>query len=93
MEDDVDPPPLEPASLVESGLGPSRGDRARPELEHAALRRRAADRELEQHALPDLDAVEAPYLGHHADGERRPARRARHDDLRRGRIADPRRRG
>ena len=47
MEDDVHPSPLEPASLVESGLGPSRGDRARPELEDlrpAAARGRPAAR-------------------------------------------------
>ena len=46
----MDPTPLEPSSLVESGLGPSRGDRARPEIEHCALWRRAAGREL----VPDL---------------------------------------
>ena len=39
MENDMDPPPCEPAPLVEAGLGPSRGDRARPELEHRTLRR------------------------------------------------------
>ena len=77
MEDDVNPPPLEPSSLVEAGLGPSRGDRARPELEHGALRRRAAGGQLEQHALAQLDAVEAAHLGHHprprrATGSRRP---------------------
>ena len=70
MQDDVDPTPLEPCSLVESGLGPSRGDRARPELEHGALRRRAADRQLEEHPLAKLDAVEATHFGHDADRER-----------------------
>ena len=34
VQDDMDPTPLEPPSLVEAGLGPSRGDRARPEIEH-----------------------------------------------------------
>ena len=70
VQDHVDPTPLEPCSLIESGLGPSRGDRARPELEHGALRRRAPGRELEQHPFAQLDAVEAAYLGHHTDGER-----------------------
>ena len=82
MEDDVNPPPLEPASLVEAGLGPSRGDRARPELEHRALRRRAAGGQLEQHALPELDAVEATHVRRHPHRERRAARSARDDDLR-----------
>ena len=69
VQDDVDPTPLEPPSLVEAGLGPSRGDRARPELEHGALRRRPPGRKLEQHPLAQLDAVEAAHLG------RRPAPR------------------
>ena len=51
VQDDMDPTPLEPPSLVEAGLGPSRGDRARPEIEHRTLRRRPAGRELEQHPL------------------------------------------
>ena len=70
VQDDVDPAPLEPCSLVESGLGPSRGDRARPELEHGSLGRCASGRELEEHPLAQLDAVEATHLGHRADGER-----------------------
>ena len=77
VQDDVDPTPLEPSSLVEAGLGPSRGDRARPEIEHGALRRRPAGRELEQHPFAQLDAVEAPHVGRHPhgvgrDGSRRP---------------------
>ncbi len=63
VEDDMDPPPREPTSLVESGLGPSRGDRARSELEHGTLGRSAPGRQLEQDALAQLDAVEAAYLG------------------------------
>ena len=51
VQDDVDATPLEPSSLVEAGLGPSRGDRARPEIEHGTLRRRPAGRQLEQHPL------------------------------------------
>ena len=59
----MDPPPREPTSLVEAGLGPSRGDRARSELEHGTLGRSAPCRELEQDALAQLDAVEAAHLG------------------------------
>ncbi len=55
----MDSPSSEPASLVEAGLGPSRGDRARPELEHRTLRRCAARRQLEQDTLPERDPVEA----------------------------------
>ena len=43
-EDDMNAPAVEPPALVESGLGPTRGDRARPELEHGTLRRRPAGR-------------------------------------------------
>ena len=71
VQDDVDPTPLEPASLVEAGLGPSRGDRARPELEHGTLRRRPARRELEQHPLAQLDAVEATHVCRDPDREGR----------------------
>ncbi len=91
VQDHVDPTPLEPCSLVESGLGPSRGDRARSELEHGALRRRAPGRQLEQHPFAQLDAVESTHLGHRSDGERRASRRPRDDDLRRRGIADPQR--
>ena len=72
MQDDVDPPPREPASLVEAGLGPSRGDRARPELEHGTLRRRPAGRQLEQDPLTKRNAVEPPYLGRDPHRKRRP---------------------
>ena len=81
VQDDMDPTPLEPPSLVEAGLGPSRGDRARPEIEHGALRRRPAGRKLEQHPLAQLDAVEAPHVCRHPNGVRRDARSARDDDL------------
>ena len=70
MEYDVDPPSREPASLVEAGLGPARGDRARPELEHGALGRRPPDRQLEQDALAQLHAVEAAHLRGDPHGER-----------------------
>ena len=63
VKDDVDPSPFEPASLVESGLGPSRGDRARPELEHGTLRRRAPRRQFQQDPLAQGDSVETTYLG------------------------------
>ena len=44
------------AYAMESGEILARNDvlDARPELEDSSLRRSAADRELEQHALPDL---------------------------------------
>ncbi len=87
----MDPTPLEPPSLVEAGLGPSRGDRARPEIEHGALRRRPTGRKLEQHPLAQLDAVEAAHVCRHPNGVRRDARSAGDDDLRSGRVADPRR--
>ena len=81
VQDDMDPTPLEPSSLVEAGLGPSRGDRARPEIEHGTLRRRPAGRELEQHPLAQLDAVEAPHVCRHPHRVGRDARGARDDDL------------
>ncbi len=71
VQDDVDPTPLEPPSLVEAGLGPSRGDRARPEIEHGTLRRRPAGGKLEQHPLAQLDAVEAPHVCRDPHRERR----------------------
>ena len=88
VENDVDPPSCEPASLVEAGLGPSRGDRARPELEHGTLRRRPPRRQLEQDPLTQFDAVEPPHLGGDPHRERRSARRARDDHLRAGRLPD-----
>ena len=59
----MDAPPSEPASLVEAGLGPSRGDRARSELEHGTLGRSTPGRQLEQDALAQVDAwMESPSL-------------------------------
>ena len=80
VQDDVNAAPLEPPSLVESGLGPSRGDRARPELEHGALGRGASGRELEQHPLSHVEAIEPVHVGHHPHREARPAGRAGDDD-------------
>ena len=56
---DVDAAAREPAALVEAGLGPTRLDRPRAQLEDGALRRRALGRELEQHALADPRRPEA----------------------------------
>ncbi len=85
----MNPPASQPASLVEAGLGPSRGDRARPELEHGTLRRRATGGQLQQDSLPQLQAVEAPDLGGDPNREGRSAGRTRHDDPSPGRLPDP----
>ena len=87
----MDSPPREPAPLVKAGLGPSRGDRARPELEYCTLRRRPSHGQLQQDPLTQLDAVEASNLGGDPHGEGRSGRRTRDDRLRAGRLPDTRR--
>ena len=77
----MDPTPLEPSSLVEAGLGPSRGDRARPEIEYRALRGSPTGRKLEQYPLAQLDAVELAHVGRHPNGVGRDARSTGDDDL------------
>ena len=68
---DVHAAPGKPAALVEAGLGPTRRDRPRAQLEHGALRRRALRRKLEQHPLAEPGRAESADLGRHADRERR----------------------
>ena len=62
-EHDVHSATREPPALVEAGLGPTRRDRPRAQLEHGALRRRALRRELEQDPLADRARAEAVHLG------------------------------
>ena len=59
----------EPAALVEAGLGPTRRDRPRAQLEHGALRRRPLRRKLEQHPLADAGRAE-PHAPRPACGRR-----------------------
>jgi len=87
-ENDVNPPPLEPTSLVEAGLGPSRGDRARPELEHGSLRRRPARGQLQENPFAKCNAVEAADLGYDPNREWGSRWRADDDHLGAGRPTD-----
>ncbi len=75
----MDSPSLEPPSLVEAGLGPTRGDRARSELEHGPFGRRTPSRKLEQDALPQGNTAEAANLARDSHREWRLARRAGDD--------------
>ena len=87
VKDDVNPASREPSPFVEAGLGPTRGDRARPEIEHGSLRRRATGRQLQKHALPNVDAVELRDGGRRPERERRSAHRTRDDrSCRRGSV-------
>ena len=52
-EHDVDAAAAKPAALVEAGLGPTRRDRPRAQLEHGSLRRCALRRKLEEDALAE----------------------------------------
>jgi hypothetical protein len=88
MKNDVDPPSFEPAALVEAGLGPSRGDRARPELEHGTLGRGPAGRQLQQDPFTKSNAVEPPYRGRDPHRKRRPGWRPDDDHLGFGRLSD-----
>ena len=76
VQDDVDPPPRKPAALVETGLGPSRDDRPRPQLEDGPLWRRPTRGKLEQHAFPEGETAEAAHLCRGSDREPRHGRRA-----------------
>ena len=86
---DVDALPRQPRTLVEAGLGPTRRDRLRAQLEDGALRGRPLGRQLEQDALPELHLSEAHDLCRRTKCERRPADRAGDDDARIGALADP----
>ena len=74
-------------AFVEAGLGPSRLDRPRTQLEHGSLRRRPLGRQLEQHALAQTRLAEAHDLRRGAQRERRPAHGAGHDDTRAARAS------
>ena len=89
VEDDADPLAREPLPLVEAVVfGPWLDDSHRGLEDRASCRRRAADREHEQHALADRHVPEGPRGREHA---RRPGRRAcrrdRHE-LRRSGLAE-----
>ena len=88
VQDDVDAAAREPAALVEAVLRAARRGDRRSQVEDGALRRRAADRKLEQHALAQRALVEATHLGGNAQRERRLAHRPGDDGRDRGRAAD-----
>src|ERR687886_2485840 len=62
-QDDVDPLAPEPGGLVEAVRGPAGQDELSEYLEACALRRRAAERQLEEHRLVGQEAAEAGDAG------------------------------
>ena len=88
VQHDVDAPPREPAPLVETGLGPSRGDRARSQLENGALGRCPSRRKLEQDALAQERPGEAAHFAHQRVRRIASRGRARDNDLRPLDLAD-----
>ena len=69
VEHDVNATAGEPAALVEPVFGAARSVDLRPEGEDGALRRRAADGQLEQDALVERAAAEPAHLGGYAQRE------------------------
>ena len=88
VQDDVDAAARQPATLVEAVLRTSRRRDGRTELQHRSLRRGAAERQFEQHALAEPTLVEAPHLGGKPERERRSAHRSGDDGCDRRGAAD-----
>ena len=87
-ENHVDAAPSQPAALVEAVLGSARRGHDGPEGQDGTLRGRAADGQLEQHALPQRALAEATHLGGSAQGEQRPSDRAGDDGGHRSRASE-----
>src|SRR5690348_15460928 len=68
----------EPGCLVEAALLLTRTAHGGDGFDHASLRRGAAQRELEQDVLTELEAPETRDLRGNPDLEARPPRRGRH---------------
>ena len=79
----------QPTPLVEAGLGPSRLDRARAQLDHGTLGRRTLSRKLQQDGLVHRFAREPSHLGLDPQRESRPTSRAGDDRHGVSRLADP----
>ncbi len=87
-EDDVDAATGEPALLVEAVVRAARRSHGRSEREDGALRRRPAERELEQDAFTQPALAEATHLCGHAEREQRRSHRAGRDGDDRVRAPD-----
>jgi hypothetical protein len=86
-EDDVDPLVPEPRALVEAVLRWARQANRRDGFEQAALRRGAAERELEECGLPQSQTSEAAHLRRYTELKAARACRARdHEERTLGRI-------
>ena len=88
VEHDVNAAARQPAALVEPVFRPARRVHPRTEGEDGALRRRAADGQLEQNTLPQRAVTEPPHLGGHPQRELCLSHRTGHDRRDRGRAAE-----
>ena len=88
VQDDMDAAARQPATLVEAVLHTARSAHRDPQDEDGALRRRAADGELEQDFLAERARIELTHLGGNAKRERRLSHGAGHDHRRAGGAPD-----